>query len=58
MRETKRSEIIEKVRQRIKEGALKDPARREPLQKDVAIAGPLLNELVELGYEIDTLGRL
>lgn len=53
-----RAEIIEEARHRIREEALRDPAKRELLQNHIAIAGPLLNELAELGYEVDTLDDL
>lgn len=53
-----KAEIIEKARKQIKEDALKDPVKRERLHRYLAIAGPLLDELEKLGYEIDSLDDL
>ena len=53
-----KAEIVEKVRQQIKEDALEDPVNRERVQKYLAIVGPLLEELTKLGYEINTLDDL
>lgn len=57
MRESE-AEIVERVRQKIKREAWKDPATRELLQKHLADAAPLLQELAEVGYDLDTLDDL
>ena len=53
-----KAEIVEKARQQIKQEALEDPVKREQFQRYLVIAGPLLDELAKLGYEIDTLDDL
>lgn len=53
-----KAEIVESVRQQIKRRTLDDPEARERLRKHLAITAPLLGELAELGYEIDTLQDL
>jgi hypothetical protein len=53
-----RAEDIEKVRQEIKRQAFEDPAKREQFRRYLAIAGPMLNELTGIGYQIDTLDDL
>lgn len=53
-----KAEIVERARQQIKQEALKDPIKRERFQKYLAIAAPLLGELAELGYDVDTLDDL
>src|SRR4029077_12865783 len=53
-----RAEILEKVRQRIKREALEDPVKREHFQRYLTIAGPVLDDLAKLGYEVDTLDDL
>jgi len=58
MGESNRAEIVEKGRQRIKQEAFEDPVKREQFQKYFAIAGPLLDDLEKLGYEIDTVDDL
>jgi len=58
MGESNRAEVIEKARQQIKQEVLEDPVKRKQFQKYLAIAGPLLDELAGLGYEIDTLDDL
>jgi HEAT repeat protein len=58
MGENDRAEIVEKARQQIKRWAFEDPVNREQFQRYLAIAGPLLDELAQLGYEIDTLDDL
>ncbi|HEY1578783.1 MAG TPA: HEAT repeat domain-containing protein [Terracidiphilus sp.] len=58
MGEHKNPDPIEEARRRINAEALHDPEKRELLQKHHAIAAPLLDELVELGYDVDTLDDL
>jgi HEAT repeats len=58
MGENNRTEIVEQARKQIKREALEDPVKREQFQKYLAIAGPLLDELAGLGYEIDILDDL
>lgn len=58
MSESERAEIVEKARQQIKREAFKDPARREQFDNYLICAGPLLDELKHLGYEIETLDDL
>lgn len=53
-----RAKIVQRARQQIKEEALGVPTGRERFQNHLKIAGPILNELAELGYEIDTLDDL
>jgi len=53
-----RADIIEKARQEVKQEVLADPARREQFRKYLLVAGPLLDELAGLGYEIGTLDDL
>jgi hypothetical protein len=58
MGENDRAEVVEKARQRIKQEALEDPVKQEQFQRYLEIAGPLLDELEKLDYEIDTLDDL
>jgi len=53
-----RSELVDDVRQRIARETLKDPAKLELRRKHLQSAARLLDELVELGYDIDTLDDL
>jgi hypothetical protein len=53
-----KAEIVEKARQKIKRQAFKDPANREQFDNYLISAGPLLDELKHLGYEIETLDDL
>ena len=50
--------ILRMARQHIKQAAMDNSVNREQFQKYLAIAGPLLSELEQLGYEIDTLDDL
>jgi len=58
MGENNKREIVETTRQRVTKMDLTDPLKRQEFHKYLAIAGPLLNELGKLGYEIDTLDDL
>lgn len=58
MGENDHAEFVERVRQDIKRRALEDPIGRERLREHIKIAGPILRELVRLGYDIDTLDDL
>lgn len=58
MGESNRAEIVDKVRQRIKKDLLKDPVKREQFHKHLAITRPLIAELGEVGYTVDTLDDL
>jgi len=58
MGSSNRAGDIEKARQEVKQEAFGDPARCEQFRKYLLIAGPVLDELAGLGYEIDTLDDL
>lgn len=58
MSESNRAEVVERARRQIKQEALENPVKRKQFQQYLAVAGPLLNELSELGYDIDTLDDL
>ena len=58
MRENSRAKIVENVRQQIKQEALKDATKRKQFQRYLTTARPVLDELVELGYDVDTLDDL
>jgi len=49
---------VKQVRQIIRKEMFADPARREQFQKYLLIAGPILGELADLGYEVETLDDL
>jgi len=53
-----RSEVIERVRQRVKDESFGDPVKRAQFHEYIEVVAPLLNELWELGYELDTLDDL
>jgi len=53
-----RAEIIEKARQYLKRETFRDPEMREQLQRHILIAGPVLEELAALGYQIDSIDDL
>lgn len=53
-----RSELVDNIRKKIKRDAFEDPAKQELFREYLLIAGPLLQELAELGYDLDSLDDL
>jgi hypothetical protein len=54
MRETERTEVIKRAKALV----LEDPEKREQIRKNFAAAKPVIDQLVEVGYEIETLADL
>lgn len=54
MKDIQKTEAIKKVRELV----LDDPAKRERFEKFQTLAKPIIQELTELGYNIQTLGDL
>lgn len=58
MASDQKSELVERIRQEIKRDAFNDPTKEQRFREHLLIAGPLLQELADLGYEIDSLDDL
>jgi hypothetical protein len=58
MANNQKAELVERIRQQTKRDAFKDPAKLKLFREHLLIAGPLLRELVDLGYDIDSLDDL
>lgn len=58
MRENSRAESIKKARQSIMQEVIRDPQRREHFEKYLVMVRPLLQELSEVGFAVETLDDL
>jgi hypothetical protein len=58
MANNEKPELVKRLRQEIKRDGFHDPAKRKLLREHLLIAGPLLQELADLGYDIDNLDDL
>src|SRR5215469_2511765 len=58
MAKTKRSEIVAQIRKNIRESRFTDPVKREQFRRYLDLAGPLLQELAEVGFDVETLDDL
>jgi len=58
MAKNHKTEMIEKARQEISRAVFGSPDSRDYLEKHLSVARPILAELAELGYNVDTLDDL